>query len=62
MHPGQDKRPFCVPVTKHVGTGWNAWVRLPGNPPIKQAPEKPALPVRQYRAAQDIAVPDEWVN
>lgn len=44
------------------GTGWKVWVRLPGNPPVKQAPLKSAFLVPQYQAAQDILVPDEWLN
>jgi alpha-amylase len=40
------------------GSGWKVWVGLSGNPEVREAPEKPALPVPAYRAPQTIDVPD----
>ena len=31
------------------GAGWRVWVKLPGNPPLRQAPLRTALPVPTYR-------------
>jgi alpha-amylase len=30
------------------GAGWKVWVKLPGNPPLRQAPLADALPVPTY--------------
>jgi alpha-amylase len=39
------------------GAGWKVWVKLPGNPPLRQAPLKSALPVPAYRPPETITVP-----
>jgi alpha-amylase len=39
------------------GAGWKVWVKLPGNPPLRQAPLKSALPVPAYRPPETIIVP-----
>jgi alpha-amylase len=44
------------------GVGWKVWVKLPGNPVVRQAPLKPALPVPDYRQPENIQVPDAWLN
>jgi alpha-amylase len=44
------------------GAGWKVWVKLPGNPPVRQALLRLALPVPDYREPEDIQVPDEWLN
>jgi alpha-amylase len=41
------------------GAGWKVWVKLPGNPPFQQAPRRGALPVPQYRPADQIQPPPE---
>ena len=41
-----------------AGAGWKVWVGLPGNPEVRQAPLKPALPIPAYREPQIIEVPD----
>jgi alpha-amylase len=41
------------------GAGWKVWVKLPGNPQIQQAPFPSALPVPQYRPADQIQAPPE---
>lgn len=45
-----------------AGAGWKIWVTLPGNPPFKWADLKLSLPVPQYRKAEDIEVPDTWLD
>jgi alpha-amylase len=42
-----------------TGAGWKVWVGLPGNPEVREAPEKPALPVPAYRDPRTIDVPDD---
>lgn len=44
------------------GVGWKVWVKLPGNPELRQAPYNQALPVPDYRDPQSIEVPDGWLN
>lgn len=44
------------------GAGWKVWVGLPGNPDVKQAALKPALPIPMYKDAVDIDVPAEWAD
>lgn len=44
------------------GSGWKVWVRLAGNPPVRQAPLNEPLPVPQYRDADTFEVPDDWLN
>jgi alpha-amylase len=44
------------------GAGWKVWVKLPGNPEVRQAPLKPALPVPEVREPQSINVPNEWLE
>jgi alpha-amylase len=41
------------------GAGWKVWVKLPGNPPVQQAPLRGALPVPQYRPPAQIQPPPE---
>jgi alpha-amylase len=45
-----------------VGAGWKVWVGLPGNPEVRQAPLKAALPVPEYREPRTIEVPDRLLN
>ena len=45
-----------------AGNGWKVWVKLQGNPPVQQAPLKPALPVSNYTTPNNIKVPDSWLN
>ena len=42
-----------------AGAGWKVWVALPGNPAVRQAPRRPALPVPAYKPASQIVIPDE---
>jgi alpha-amylase len=44
------------------GAGWKVWVKLPGNPVIQNFPLKPAFPVPQFRPADQIDVPEDWVS
>ena len=44
------------------GAGWKVWVKIPGNPPVQQAPPKPPLPIPEYREAEAIDIPAEWLN
>lgn len=44
------------------GDGWAVWVRLPGNPEVRQAPLNGPLPVPDYVDAADITVPDAFLN
>ncbi|HVJ79959.1 MAG TPA: alpha-amylase family glycosyl hydrolase [Planctomycetia bacterium] len=44
------------------GDGWRAWVGLPGNPEVQQAPAKPPLPIPVYQRPESIDVPDDWLN
>jgi alpha-amylase len=44
------------------GDGWKVWVRLPGNPPVQQAPFKAPFPVPNYRSPETIDVPDRWLD
>ena len=41
------------------GAGWKVWVKLPGNPPVQQAPFPSPLPVPQYQPADQIKAPPE---
>ena len=41
-----------------AGAGWKVWVGLPGNPEVRQAPLRPALPIPAYREPQSFEVPD----
>jgi alpha-amylase len=41
------------------GAGWKVWVKLPGNPPVQQAPLRGPLPVPEYRTADQIEPPAE---
>ena len=45
-----------------AGNGWKVWVKLQGNPPVQQAPLKPAFPVPNYTTPANIKVPDSWLN
>ncbi|HEX3150731.1 MAG TPA: alpha-amylase family glycosyl hydrolase [Gemmataceae bacterium] len=45
-----------------AGEGWRVWVAVPGNPDVRQAPLKDALPIPQYKKPQDIEVPDAWLD
>ncbi len=40
------------------GAGWKVWVGLPGNPPFREAPLKPALPIPAYVPAAQIDASD----
>ncbi|MGH7264377.1 MAG: alpha-amylase C-terminal beta-sheet domain-containing protein [Candidatus Rokuibacteriota bacterium] len=40
------------------GAGWKVWVGLPGNPPVRQAPLKPSLPIPTYVPADQISADD----
>jgi alpha-amylase len=40
------------------GAGWKVWVGLPGDPPFREAPLKPPLPVPVYLPAEQIDVAD----
>jgi alpha-amylase len=40
------------------GAGWKVWVALPGDPPLRQAPLKSALPIPVYRPPDQIDVSD----
>lgn len=44
------------------GTGWKVWVKLPGNPEVRQVPLKDAFPIPEFREATQIDVPDEWAD
>jgi len=41
------------------GAGWKVWVKIPGNPPVKQAALAPPLPVPVFKAASTITPPPE---
>jgi alpha-amylase len=41
-----------------AGEGWKVWVGLPGNPQVRQAPLRAALPVPAYRDPRTVDVPD----
>jgi alpha-amylase len=45
-----------------AGSGWKVWVGLPGNPPVRQAPLKPAFPVPVYQEAAAITVADDLLD
>ncbi|MBW3623340.1 MAG: alpha-amylase [Armatimonadetes bacterium] len=45
-----------------TGAGWKVWVKLPGNPAVKQATFRPALPVPTYRKPEEIAIPETWLK
>lgn len=44
------------------GAGWKVWVKLPNNPEVKYARLRPPLDVPLYRPAEEIEVPDEWLD
>ena len=44
------------------GDGWKVWVKIPGNPEVKQAPLKPAFDVPAYKEPAGIEVPDSWLE
>jgi alpha-amylase len=41
------------------GAGWKVWIKLPGNPPVQQAPASVAFSIPQYRPAAQIVPPPE---
>lgn len=41
------------------GAGWKVWVKLPGNPPVQQAPLSSGFAVPPYRPADQIEPPAE---
>ena len=45
-----------------AGNGWKVWVKLLGNPPVKQASLAGALPVPLYKDPANIQVPDALVG
>jgi alpha-amylase len=48
---------------EHVhGAGWTVWVRLPGNPELRNAPLKDPFPIPEFRPADQIDVPEDWVR
>ncbi|HAC65172.1 MAG TPA: alpha-amylase [Cyanothece sp. UBA12306] len=44
------------------GNGWKVWVKLPGNPPVKQARYSQSLPIPQEQTPDNIQVPDSWLD
>jgi alpha-amylase len=44
------------------GTNWKVWVGLPGKAKVQQAPLGSALPVPTYRPADEIKIPDDWLD
>ncbi len=44
------------------GSGWKVWVRLNGNPPVRQAALKEPLPVPRYQAPDTIEVIDSMLE
>lgn len=40
------------------GAGWKVWVKLPGNPEVREAGRRAALPVPAYRKAEEIDAGD----
>lgn len=44
-----------------AGNGWKVWVKLPGNPQVKQAPLRRPLPIPKYREPLKIKVPESAV-
>ena len=44
------------------GSGWKVWVKVGGNPPVRQAPLKEALPIPEYHEANWFDVPDAWLE
>jgi alpha-amylase len=40
------------------GAGWKVWVKLPGNPAVKQAPMKGPFPLPSFTSASSIPLPD----
>ena len=44
------------------GAGWKVWVKLPGNPPVRQAELKPAFAIPAYKTPDQIDVPDAWAD
>lgn len=45
-----------------AGSGWKVWVKLPRNPPVKQAALAGALPVPVYKEPGTMQVPDALVG
>lgn len=45
-----------------AGDGWKVWVKLPGNPEVRQAPLDEALAIPEYRPATSIEVPDALLD
>ncbi len=44
------------------GAGWKVWVSIPGNPDVRQAPPRGALPVPAFKKADEITVPANWAD
>lgn len=44
-----------------AGNGWKVWVKIPGNPEVKQAALPASLPVPTYREPQSFTVTDEMI-
>jgi alpha-amylase len=44
------------------GEGWKVWVALPGNPALEQAPLKSAWPAPAFKPADQIEVPDDYLD
>ncbi len=45
-----------------AGAGWKVWVKIPGDPEVRQAPLKGALPVPTYAEKRNAPVADALVN
>ena len=44
------------------GTGWKAWVKLPGNPQVRHAEPHAAFPIPSIQKPEDIQVSDSMLN
>lgn len=44
-----------------AGNGWKVWVKIPGNPEVKQATLPAPLPVPTYKQPQSFTVTDEMI-
>ena len=45
-----------------AGDGWRVWVGLPNNPDVQQAGRRDPLPVPTFQPADQVKVPDEWLD
>jgi hypothetical protein len=52
-----------VPQEYAHGSGWKVWVKIGGNPPLRQAKPKAPFPVPEYHHADGFDVPDAgWTD